>query len=599
MSLRLISIKKAVVAIMLLVFIGNLQAGWLDDNLDKLKKAKDLLNSAQKHQKKKEPKKEQQKQEDKLDKNEQSVQTNKNPTQSSKKPSSKVNKENNALIYGEVINISLGNKGKFKTLTLPTYKGVMMSLGKSYPVSLKKLQKKTGMGMSPLRLKLGVIARERANNYYLYQKLHAIKLSYKTLDKKKLTQLLLKPSSLAGTNEEITLLISWKNIANYLAVLALSDKSYAKYFCGSLKCNIAHDRVSQQRSVTFDLPYWGGLGNKNEFKKRKLIKEFIDNEFTALVEWSKNHTFYREEYVLGEMILPHYNFKKGYFDLKLRINPDVLGNDKIIDDSVKMSANKAEALVKKHKNNRLYYIYKVASSISKISYVQQTKKIAPYRMTYDFKVNSNAVEFFWNTKLTDKWRDIPIRLRKMNKGEGAKSILNGAGGLSKRMVCFNASRTHRRNPAIYQFAAMCSQACQKAKNKILHQPSNSQSEIDQCNTAYDEFWAALDPESKAAANHPTIDKRHNSNKLKNKLTEQNVISFKEKKKKMEEKKTLLNSSYKKKDNELYQEQKNQLKKAQSESEKYEINKKYEKQRAELLSKLQQDTMKLAKDLYKQ
>ncbi len=457
------------VMIFLFALSNPIHASWFDKNLDKLNKAKELLNSANKHKKSSfvKPK-------------------HKNSSITQKQKKNKAGE----LIPDETIRFKLSTDGSLKTLTLPSYQGIIINGGQSFRTPPSELQEGTGLLMGPLKIRLTRIRGRRATDYQTYHRLFAIQHSYKTLDKAQLKNAFYKSPEYMNQQQYANLL-SWKKIAGYLAVFALSDKSYKKYFCGKNECKSARkielNRLDQSRYVSSGVKlHWGGIMNKNEFITRKLISQFLDNEFTQLVQWSKKHQFNTIEYVYRETKLPPYNFQQGVFDIRIELKPFQLAKNAFFNNKIKISDSEAEMLANQHKHKKIFYGFKVKPAISKESYIYQSKMLDVNNIKFNYLIVSNAIELFWKANLTNKWIDLPIR--RMD----SKSKANKTSFESKYNECLQSYKNPKaKNP----YARRCLGLCNK--NKLSNASANS---INSCNNAYDAF--------KNAQNKPSTRKMH-------------------------------------------------------------------------------------------
>lgn len=481
------------VMITLFSLTNPIQAGWLDKNLDKLKKAKDLLNSAPKinqlKNKKddKKPEKPTKKAPENKSKKINTVKNQHAKATVTKKPNK--NKEA-ALIPDETVKFKLSNDGSLKILILPSYKGIIINAGQSFRTPYNKLKKPQGLSMSQFKIKVARIRGKRTTDYQTYHRLFAIQQTYKSLNKAQLKKAFYK-SPEYKSQQQYANLLSWKKTAGYLAVSALSDKSYRKYFCGKNDCNSAAklqlDRGHQSRYVSSGVKlHWGGIMNKNEFKTRRLISQFIDNEFSQLVQWSKNHKFNREEYVYRETKLPPYNFQQGIFDIRIKLEPYQLAKGTLFNNKIKMTDSEAETLAKQHKHKQIFYGFKVNSTISQESYIYKSKMLDVNNIKFNYVITSNAIDLFWKANLTDKWVSLPVSRR------ASKSKANSTSFESKRNECLQSYKDPKtQNP----YARRCLGLCNK--NRLSDASANS---INRCNNAYDSF--------KNAQNKPSTKKMH-------------------------------------------------------------------------------------------
>ncbi len=489
MTIRIKNHTLFTLTLMLLTVISQAQAGWFDKNLDKLNKAKDLLNSSKLNKLK-----------NKKDDKKTKASTKKEPQNKSKKINSIKNKnvkgsvtekpnknKDTALIPDETLKFKLSNDGSLKTLIVPAYQGIIINDGRSFRTPYNKLKKPQGLTMSQLKINAARIRKERATDYQTYQHLFAIQKTYQSLDMEQLKNAFYKSPEYKNQQQYANLL-SWKKVAGYLAVRSLSEKSYRKYFCGDNDCNskskLRLDRENQSRNVSLGVKlHWGGIRNKNEFKTRKLISQFIDNEFSQLLAWSKKHKFNPEEYVYRETKLPPYNFQQGVFDIKIRLDPYQLTKGSLLLNKVKITDSEAETLANQHKHKQIFYGFKVKPTISTKSYIYKSKMLDVNNIKFNYVITSNAIDLFWKANLTDKWVSLPV---------ASKSKANSTSFESKRNECLQSYK----NPKTHNpYARRCSSLCNKSS--LSDASANS---INLCNNAYDSF--------KKAQNKPSTKKMH-------------------------------------------------------------------------------------------
>jgi len=319
---------------------------------------------------------------------------------------------------GELIIIEAPDTETFEPLVFPSFRGKLrMGIQTAY-------QNTSGTWEdSKTRQRKKFLKAIFKNSYDVLREFMAIDVTRSTIDIAKMNSIYRPNNAYKNTDGELTTEIYWLQKFQALAGVTLTPKMYKKYLAPESKSWPYRPITPYDRGNTYKKGQskWGG--RSSDFEKVRIAKEFIDNEISKYLEWSKDLP--NETYIVGKVILGDYNFDLGGFLIGLKAQgiggtamdkeqEQALFNTKLYPGKyrktyatfVKMDPANAEAFTKKieDKNGRriLYYIYQ-----AKIE-MQITKKnvLNPYRFNAATSLIqtpiSKKIEFFKDLDLTEK-----------------------------------------------------------------------------------------------------------------------------------------------------------------------------------------------------
>ncbi len=429
-----------VFTLILLTYPGYSQAGWLDKNLKKLDKAKELINSATKPNKsqpenkkantKKKPVK--------------SPNTIENKASSEKISSTNISPANNGASNTNQTNYPINQnekdvltqtqyyylrdkyyaqltemKGKYKVfhsqsesvfhpLFIPVYKGVrrigVMPLVEHY---YKNIGMPAGK-MDPLKQ---AFLERLWNDSQLYNNLKLLNIKSSQINA---TGLKKDQPRQSGFH------YSAKTHMQSLAAGLFSPTTYARYFCTK------NEKCPQKFYAKRGIFQWGGRP-VDEFRKHKAYVDFVDNQVDKIKLWAcqLDHSVY----IVGTALLGEYDFDKKGYNLTLQAagksyngywlltymsrknnKPFLDPNSQYNHLFISVNETVAEKLTSRH--DKLYYAIKGKLT----GYRQASGRHQPdpfyagVNLTYD--INGNTFEFFTDDLLTNKVFEKKIQLHK-------------------------------------------------------------------------------------------------------------------------------------------------------------------------------------------
>jgi len=329
---------------------------------------------------------------------------------------------------GEQITINLFDNSFPKKLKLSAFRG-KIRIGKLNTYLLDDYYQKRSKEVYSTRKQRHILKQLNNQSLELYLRLWSIKQALATLNKQQLKKWTNEQPD-SETKQEQQKIIAWTKMAHYLAKNALSMPVYAEYFCVDGDCK-KHNKYKKFKKQGFSLknntnlhsnPIWSGNGDP--FEARRSFKRFIDKEFTEIVEWSENHNFNNEIYVVGQTNISDYQFDKDgfYFHITLpysrfiAANKNHKGKGVFKEESagkgifVKVPIEQAKVLKNKVQRKDLHYAIKGILKITDDSYFPSTKILNVSNIQFDFEIISDTFEVFLDSGLTEKLIEIPVSL---------------------------------------------------------------------------------------------------------------------------------------------------------------------------------------------
>ncbi|OUS17812.1 hypothetical protein A9Q88_02395 [Gammaproteobacteria bacterium 50_400_T64] len=322
---------------------------------------------------------------------------------------------------GEIATIEPLDKTTFKTLYVPSYKGIPR------------------IGLMPKYSQVNVArhikddaTKRLRNDMWIYHSLRllAVMDEHVTDEALEAVAVSAKPYSVRGKTRSFEKYALFNYTPSYHIaglVSAMLPKTLDLYFCDTNKCSYPNGFNPSNNGG------WGGI-NANEFKARRAYNDYMKTETPKLKAWAKSLS--PDVYIVGRIQLGNYDFKKKGFSLQLvfpkegllnpryaprnreeRVFGDFIDGKLVAGQSffISLDAEKAEALQHKTKianasMSMLYFTVKgqVHNAAAPTGNRGRSNRVRG-GVALALEVTGSTVEFFSDELLTNKLFEAAIK----------------------------------------------------------------------------------------------------------------------------------------------------------------------------------------------